>query len=96
LENYATQAWIRQSSTTASRSLPPLRSKRCTWFLMVLFRNVQILRDLFVSKTAAYHLRQLLFAASMKTQNLRDFYEELLADMLDAENQLIKALPKDG
>jgi ferritin-like metal-binding protein YciE len=30
----------------------------------------------------------------MKTETFRDFYEELLSDTLDAEYQLIKALPK--
>ena len=30
----------------------------------------------------------------MKTDTFREFYEELLSDTFDAENQLIKALPK--
>jgi ferritin-like metal-binding protein YciE len=30
----------------------------------------------------------------MKTETFRDFYQKLLSDALDAENQLIKALPK--
>jgi ferritin-like metal-binding protein YciE len=53
-----------------------------------------LFRNFCFAITALLSLKKLLLERSMKTETFQDFYKKLLSDALDAENQLIKALPK--